>query len=154
MKYNLQFFSYNNFYTSTHNSGNKSQTQKSDTKGVQSSPKIMSLWNRAIQSNKALLLDELGFGPDALLKKVEEFESQSQATVYSYPALILSSDDGPGSSSVQVFEKGPQDYGGDEGSGSEYDYDSDLDDSYEGVESSVHLGSLPVDLIAKQLDDF
>lgn len=111
---------------------------------------MMSLWNRAIESNKALLLDELGLGPDALLEKVEEFESKSQATVHSYPALILLSEDGPGRSSVQEFEEGSQDYGGDESYDSEYDDENDIDDSFEGVDSSVPLGSLPVDLIAKQ----
>ncbi|KAK2985340.1 LOW QUALITY PROTEIN: hypothetical protein RJ640_028654, partial [Escallonia rubra] len=47
---------------------------------VSSSPKMMSLWKCAIESSKALLLDEICLGPYALLKKVEEFESSSQAT--------------------------------------------------------------------------
>lgn len=134
-------------------SGNIGLAHKSDAKRVLSSPKMMFLWNRAIESNKALLLDELGLGPDALLEKVEEFESKSQATVHSYPALILFSEDGPGRSSVQEFEEGSQDYGGDESYGSEYDDENDIGDSFEGVDSSVPLGSLPVDLIAKQLSD-
>ena len=54
----------------------------------------MSLWERAIESNKALLLDEMTLGPDALLEKVEEFEGMSLATEHSCEAVVLSSEDG------------------------------------------------------------
>nr|GLL44576.1 CRS2-associated factor 2, chloroplastic [Ipomoea trifida] len=68
-------------------SGSSSEVQKQDT-GIQSmSPRMMSLWQRAVDSGTAMLLDEINLGPDDLLKKVEEFESSSQATQHSYPAL-------------------------------------------------------------------
>lgn len=98
---------------------------------VRTSPKMMSLWKRAIESSKALLLDEIGLGPDDLLKKVEEFESTSQAIEHSYPALILSSEDEP--------------------QREDYDEDYDESDLFEEIDSSVPLGSLPVDKIAKKL---
>ncbi|KAK0597483.1 hypothetical protein LWI29_025801 [Acer saccharum] len=69
---------------------------------VRLSPKMMSLWKRAIESSKALLLDEINLGPDDLLKKVEEFENISQATEHSYPALVLSSEDGTSSSTTTL----------------------------------------------------
>jgi hypothetical protein len=55
------------------------------------SPKMLSLWRNAIDSSKALLLDELELDlcPDLLLKRVEDFESTSQAMEQSYPALIV-----------------------------------------------------------------
>nr|GMD79404.1 CRS2-associated factor 2, chloroplastic [Ipomoea batatas] len=71
-------------------SGSSSEVQKQDT-GIQSmSPRMMSLWQRAVDSGTAMLLDEINLGPDDLLKKVEEFESSSQATQHSYPALVES----------------------------------------------------------------
>ncbi|TQD81379.1 hypothetical protein C1H46_033097 [Malus baccata] len=120
---------------------------KPDAKTVITSPKMMSLWKRSIDSNKALLLDELGLDPDALLKKVEEFDSVSQATEHSYPALIVSSEDGSGSS-VQVFEEDQRDpyseY--DDYIDNDYDNESDDDEFYES--DSIPMGSLPVDVIA------
>lgn len=104
---------------------------KPDTKTAMTSPKMMSLWKRSIDSNKALLLDELDLDPDALLKKVEEFEGVSQATEHSYPALIVSSEDGT-SSSVQVFEEVPQSdpYSEYDDYSDNYDYESDDDDAF------------------------
>lgn len=127
----------------------KVDSLKSDTKTVDSSPKMMSLWKRAIESNKALLLDEIDLGPDDLLMKVEEFETISQATVHSYPALIVSNEDGPGGSEAED-EEGSQD----EYYTSDYDDDYYVNESFEEMDdSSVPLGSLPVDLLAKQLSD-
>lgn len=124
---------------------------KPDAKTVITSPKMMSLWKRSIDSNKALLLDELDLDPDALLKKVEEFDSVSQATEHSYPALIVSSEDGSGSS-VQVFEEDQRDpyseY--DDYIDNDYDNESDDDEFYES--DSIPMGSLPVDVIAEKLD--
>uniref|UniRef100_A0A5B7BT68 CRM domain-containing protein n=1 Tax=Davidia involucrata TaxID=16924 RepID=A0A5B7BT68_DAVIN len=128
---------------------------KSDTKTVSSSPRMMSLWKRAIESSKALLLDEIDLGPDALLKKVDEFEDMSQATEHSYPVLVSSSEDGTGSSRTE-YEGGPrdEDYGEDETySYNDVDDDEDdeyyISDSFDGMESSVPLGSLPVDSITR-----
>lgn len=112
---------------------------------------MISLWERAIESNKALLLDEknLDLGPDDLLKKVEEFDGVSQATEHSYSALVLSSEDGTRCSMAE----GEVDFQSDN-----YDED-DLypeDDIYYDTDSSdldatVPLGSLPVDEIAEKL---
>ncbi|XP_008221844.1 PREDICTED: CRS2-associated factor 2, chloroplastic [Prunus mume] len=125
---------------------------KPDTKTVMTSPKMMSLWKRSIDSNKALLLDELDLDPDALLKKVEEFEGVSQTTEHSYPALIVSSEDGT-SSSVQVFEEIPQSdpYSEYDDYSDNYDYESDDDDAFYDSDS-IPLGSLPVDVIVEELD--
>ncbi|KAK9935316.1 hypothetical protein M0R45_022423 [Rubus argutus] len=108
-------------------------SSKSDTKTVISSPKMMSLWKRSIDTNKALLLDELDLDPDALLKKIEEFEGISQATEHSYPALILSSEDGT-SSSIQVYEEVPRRM------------------ALIANTKKFPPGSLPIDVIAEKLD--
>ena len=47
----------------------------SDAKIVSSSPKMMLLWKHALESNKAILLDEIDLGPDAILRKVEKLKS-------------------------------------------------------------------------------
>ena len=118
---------------------------------MRTSPKMMSLWRRAIESSKALLLDEIDLGPDALLKKVEEFEGISQATEHSYPALILSSKDGTsGSMAESEDDSQTEGYGEDDiYSDDDDDYENCDSDSLEEVDSSVPLGSLPVDLIAE-----
>ena len=122
----------------------------SDAKIVRSSPKMMSLWNHALESNKAVWLDVIDLGPNVLLRKVEEFEGISQATEHSYPALVMSSEDGS-SSSISTFEDDshsdffPED---DVFSDDEY-YDSE---SFEELETSAPPGSLPIDLIAEKLD--
>lgn len=113
----------------------------------------MSLWNRAIESNQALLLDDLGLGPDALLKKVEEFERMSQATVHSFPALIVPSEDFPGNQIEEPEEDSSLDDGDHQSYDSEYDDESDINDSFDGMESSAPLGSLPIDLITEQFSD-
>ncbi|KAA8529598.1 hypothetical protein F0562_034302 [Nyssa sinensis] len=140
---------------------NNTDFHKSETKTVSSSPKMMSLWKRAIESSKALVLDEIDLGPDALLKMVEEFEDMSQVTEHSYPVVVLSSEDGTGSSRT-MHEGGPRDENyGEDGT---YGYDDDdedededdeyyINDSFDGKESSVPLGSLPVDLMTTQLSE-
>lgn len=121
-----------------------------DTKMVISSPKMMSLWKRAIESSKALLLNEIALGPDALLEKVEEFGGMSLATEHSREAVVLSSEDGSVSSMAEL----------EDGSYYSEDFDSEndiySDDEYydesalEKVDSSIPLGSLPVDRIARE----
>ena len=96
----------------------------------------MSLWKRAIESSKALLLDEINLGPDALLKKVEEFEGISQATEHSYPAIILSSEDGT-SSSMAESEDDHQSEGYDE---DDIYNDSDDDESWMKTTGSLYGG--------------
>ncbi|KAF9612301.1 hypothetical protein IFM89_038871 [Coptis chinensis] len=113
---------------------------------------LISLWKRALESSKALLLDEITLGPDALLEKVEEFEDKCQAKEHSYPALILSTEDNasPKTDCQNNFEFEIHD------SNDENDPDVDENEEYdgdllEGTESSVPCGSLPVDSLAEQL---
>ncbi|XP_022956896.1 CRS2-associated factor 2, chloroplastic [Cucurbita moschata] len=113
---------------------------------IKTSPKMKLLWEKAIDSNKALLLNEIGLAPDDLLEKVEEFERISQATEHSYPALIMSSED-DSSSPDDNLESQDRD---------ESNYSSDDDEDREGdlfdiVNPTVPMGSLPVDIIAKKL---
>ncbi|XP_017219909.1 CRS2-associated factor 2, chloroplastic isoform X1 [Daucus carota subsp. sativus] len=139
-------------HDTTANGMNRSD-QESGSRKVQLSPKMMSLWSRAIESNQAMVLDDLGLGPDALLEKVEEFERTSQATVHSFPALILPSEDVSGNRNEGPEEESSLDDGGYQSYDSEYDDDSDINDSFDGMDSSAPLGSLPIDLIAKQFSD-
>lgn len=127
-----------------------------DVNKVISSPKMTSLWERAIQTSKALLLNDLNLSPDDLLKRVEEFEGITQATEHSYPALVLSSERATGSS-VAAYEDGStsqsEDYGEDGfpfGDSDEYD-DFCEDDPFEEADWSAPLGSLPVDRLTEKL---
>lgn len=106
------------------------------------SPRMMSLWQRAVDSGTAMLLDEINLGPDDLLKKVEEFESSSQATQHSYPALVLSSKDTREAK-----------YEDDESEDDEYEEDDDFDDEDLISESPLPWGSLPIDSMVKQFSD-
>lgn len=118
---------------------------------VSSSPRMMSLWKRALESNKALLLTETDLGPDALLEKVEEFEGMTQAAEHSYPALVISGQD---RTSYPVAEDKENDEFDDWSGDEEYDEIEEYgDDPFEEAESPGPLGSLPVDLIAKRLHD-
>ncbi|XP_030472019.2 CRS2-associated factor 2, chloroplastic [Syzygium oleosum] len=127
-----------------------------DVKKVISSPKMTSLWERAIQSSKALLLDELNLSPDDLLKKVEEFEGITQATEHSYPALVLSSERATGSS-VAAYEDDStsqsEDYSEDGFPFRDNDEYDDIceNDPFEEADWSTPLGSLPVDRLTEKL---
>ena len=108
---------------------------------------MLSLWRRAIDTSKALLLDEIDLGPDALLEKVEEFEGLSQVTEHSYPAIVLSGgEDGTGRSGAdpEGLHKENQSenaiYGQDDGDGENDGDEYYLSDLFEGAESSVPLG--------------
>ncbi|XP_073299813.1 CRS2-associated factor 2, chloroplastic [Primulina huaijiensis] len=107
----------------------------SGAKSVNSSPKMMFLWQRAITSGKASVLDEIDLTLDDILSKVEKFDITSRAIEHSYPAIIYSNIE-----HVKYLK----------------DNNHREDDDYDNVEveeSSFPLGSLPVDLIAKQLSD-
>lgn len=122
------------------------KSDKPETKIVTSSPKMMSLWKGALDSSKAVLLDEIDVGPDELLRKVEEFERISQVTEHSYPALVSSSDP------ISPFEDNNS---GEEEPFSDNDFEDDVyydSDSFEEVDTSVPRGSLPIDLIVEELD--
>ncbi|KAI3452711.1 hypothetical protein Pfo_009375 [Paulownia fortunei] len=136
-------------------SGDRSRVANiSDAKSVSSSPKMMSLWQRAIESGKASVMDEIDLSPDELLSKVEEFESTSQAMEHSYPAMIYSIREGSSTSKARedndLEDKG---YREDDSYDDQYDDKYYINDSFDAVESSVPLGSLPIDLVAKQLSD-
>lgn len=120
-----------------------------DIRTVRTSPKMLSLWKRALESNKAILLDEINLGPDALLKKVEEFEGISQATEHSYPALIVTGEDGT-SSSMAEFDELPRNDDDDDDDFVD-DHDEENDDVYYDSDSSLPLGTLPIDVIANKL---
>ncbi|XP_072955393.1 CRS2-associated factor 2, chloroplastic [Typha angustifolia] len=123
-----------------------------------SSPKMLSLWKRAIDSSKALLLDGAELSPDSLLKQVEEFDGTSQAAEHSYPALILPSGEVP-----EVINSGSKDksqmdmvYSHNEQCEEMNENDTEPSDSggfgsLEDVESVVPFGSLPIDSIAERL---
>lgn len=110
----------------------------------------MSLWKRALESNKAVLLDETDLGPDALLERVEEFERITQATEHSYPAIVHSGEDRTLTSEAEdkIFKDDEEfhDYSTDD-----EDFEDYGDDLFEKAESPGPLGSLPVDLIVERL---
>ncbi|RYR65139.1 hypothetical protein Ahy_A03g011116 isoform B [Arachis hypogaea] len=124
---------------------------------VNTSPKMLSLWKRAIESSKALLLDEFNLGPDALLEKVEEFEGVSRAMEHSYPALILSNEN-DAKGSIASFEDDIEDsYSSQDGLATEDERDVDNDDDFleddlfDVVDSSAEPGSLPIDFVVNKL---
>lgn len=117
----------------------------------------MSLWNRAIESSKAVLLDDINVGPDALLEKVEEFERISQATEHSYPAFISSSEDGAKGSINTDFEDtySSNDFSAEDDDDDyefeEYDDHDEDGSSNDVVDSLAPPGSLPIDSITEKL---
>ncbi|XP_061353595.1 CRS2-associated factor 2, chloroplastic isoform X2 [Gastrolobium bilobum] len=130
------------------NTGETDDNQcKHDGNMVNTSPKMLSLWKRAIESCKALLLDEFNLGPDALLEKVEEFDAISQATEHSYPAFTLCNENDSYSSDNLPTEE-------DEDDDDDYDnyHDDEDDELYDIVDTSAQPGSLPVDSIIKKLN--
>lgn len=138
-------------------------SDRSASKKEASSPKMVSLWKRAIDSCKAFLLDETELSPDSLLQRVEEFEGMSQAVEHSYPALILPSGEESDVStathdarfkteSENVHNKGGDEFVERDAYDEDYeDFEHDTTSSFEEVESSVPLGSLPVDSPAERL---
>ena len=140
------------------------KANNADSETMRTSPKMLLLWKRAIESNKAMLLDEIDLGPDDLLKKVEEFEGVSQATEHSYPALILSGEDGISGSVDESEEDVSLSYSSGEADiSSNYDNDDDDflddyndeddDDLYYDSDSSLPMGSLPIDsVVAKKIN--
>ncbi|KAL1194142.1 CRS2-associated factor 2 [Cardamine amara subsp. amara] len=117
----------------------------SDPNTTISSPKMISLWKRALESSKAVILEELDLGPDDLLNKVEEFEGTSQAAEHTYTALVLSSSDGSAEGYVNDKDQSEE-------------YYSDIDDDFndecsddESLDPVGPVGSLPVDRIVSKL---
>ncbi|GAB2280484.1 CRS2-associated factor 2 [Dionaea muscipula] len=117
-----------------------------------SSPRIMSLWKHALESSKALLLEETILDPDALWAKVEEFEGMTVAS--------QQHGRGPAAEHADHFlvgkiSDGNDGYSDDDGNDiysddDEYDDISD-DDLLEQAGDFFPLGSIPVDDLAKRL---
>lgn len=105
---------------------------------MSSSPKMISLWKRAIELGKAILLDEIDLGPDDLLRKVEKFENIPQATEHSYPAVILSSEEGA-NNRMSAFEDGSLGESfGEDGTDTDDEYEEDDyydSDSFEEIDA-------------------
>ncbi|XP_060169628.1 CRS2-associated factor 2, chloroplastic isoform X2 [Lycium barbarum] len=140
-------------YTSER-SGTAKDSSKAVTKTGSSSPRMMSLWKNAIDSGKALLLDNVDLKPNDLLNKVEEFESISQAIEHTYPALVLSSKRVAEQS--KLIWKGSSDDDNDsddEISDDDHEDKYYMNNSFEALESTVPKGLLPVDLIVKEFSD-
>ncbi|XP_020590779.1 CRS2-associated factor 2, chloroplastic isoform X2 [Phalaenopsis equestris] len=134
--------------TSTNDDGTSSYSAEEDDSDGESkfmkavsSPKMMSLWKRALELNKALLLEETDLTPDSLLQIVEEFEGISSQAAE------------PGISSD--LDDTEAEYGNNGNNGNQVEddeeYDQGSNEFCEELESSVPFGSLPVDLIAERL---
>lgn len=125
---------------------------KSERKTLISSPKMMSLWKRAIETNKARLLEEIALAPDDLLEIVEEFDGLSQATEHSYPAQIFTKNDDATTSWAEYGNIRGEDHSKGEYYSDDNDYDNEyyVSGSHDEIGSSVPRGSLPVDFIATQ----
>ena len=118
---------------------------------------MMSLWKCAIESNKALLLDETDLGPDALLEKVEAFEGMTQAAEHSYRAQLVSGEDGTNLIATNKVSRDDEDFDDwpigddDDDDDDEEEFEDYSNDPFEDAEPAGPLGSLAVDLIAKRL---
>ncbi|XP_047180083.1 CRS2-associated factor 2, chloroplastic [Vigna umbellata] len=142
------------FTGNSENSGetDDNQTNHGDNNVVNTSPKMLSLWKHAIESSKALLLDEYDLGPDCLLERVEEFEIASQALEHSHPAFSMSVKENDPEASTANFENSysSEDFPAEEEDEEDYDdYHDDEDDDV--VDTSAQPGSLGIDMIVKKL---
>ncbi|KAK7386787.1 hypothetical protein VNO78_27123 [Psophocarpus tetragonolobus] len=119
------------------NSGETDDSQsKHDDNNVNTSPKMLSLWKRAIESSKAMLLNDFNLGPDALLEKVEEFETISQALEHSHPAFSLPSEENDTQGSTANFE----DSNSSDGFPTKEDKDEDEDEENNTQGSTANFG--------------
>ncbi|GMH31129.1 hypothetical protein Nepgr_032972 [Nepenthes gracilis] len=89
---------------SGNSNGDFHELNGSNLKSMTSSPRTMFLWKRALESSRALFLEDTELDPDALLKMVEEFEGMTYSIEHSYPAIILSSEDNTISSASESKE--------------------------------------------------
>uniref|UniRef100_A0A1J3CQC0 CRS2-associated factor 2, chloroplastic n=1 Tax=Noccaea caerulescens TaxID=107243 RepID=A0A1J3CQC0_NOCCA len=117
----------------------------SDPNTVISSSKMISLWKRALESSKAVILEELDLSPDDLLEKVEEFQGTSQAAEHTYTALVL-----PGNDGAEDYVEDEDEDRSEEYSDIEDDFDDESSDD-ESLEPVGPVGSLPVDMIVRKL---
>ncbi|XP_066314288.1 CRS2-associated factor 2, chloroplastic isoform X2 [Miscanthus floridulus] len=126
-------------------------------------PKMFKLWKSAVDSSLALLLDDAeanDLAPDSLLTLVEEFSVTSQAAEHSFPALLVTNGEvNTESLSAEYINDEPETsiFGNEEGRQLEQSPDLCDDehfelDMFERLESSVPLGSLPIDSMIEQLN--
>lgn len=150
------------------NTGQSSASTSDTAPGIEIiSPKMFSLWKRAVESSQALLLDDIDLTPDSLLEKIEHFEGLSQAISHSYDALILPTSKDPEGSKyssegrfrLEASDVSYDEFGRENKNGEDHynydksDYDSDDAYDHDEIEHSVPFGSLPVDSIAKRLGE-
>lgn len=124
-------------------------------------PKMFKLWENAVDSSLALLLEDTeanNLTPDSLLKRVEEFSVASQAVEHSFPALLVTdSEVNMESLSAEYIndESETSIAGNKEGQLEQSPLHEDENfelDMLERLESSAPLGSLPIDTMIKQLN--
>ena len=124
---------------------------------------MFKLWKSAVDSSLALLLDDAeanDLTPDSLLTLVEEFSVTSQAAEHSFPALLVTNGEvNTESLSAEYINDEPETSiaGNEEGRQLEQSPDVCDDehfelDMFERLESSVPLGSLPIDSMIEQLN--
>ncbi|CAO2180073.1 unnamed protein product [Urochloa humidicola] len=124
--------------------------------------KMFKLWESAVDSSLALLLDEAEANhltPDSLLTRVEEFSVTSQAVEHSFPALLVASReaDTESLSAEYINDESETSIAGNEEDQLEQTPDLSSDEHFEldmleRLESSVPLGSLPIDTMIEQLN--
>jgi hypothetical protein len=126
-------------------------------------PKMFKLWKSAVDSSLALLLDDAeanDLTPDLLLTLVEEFSLTSQAAEHSFPALLVTNGEVNTESLSAEYKNDDEsetriagnDEGQDEQSPDLCDDEHFELDMFERLESSVPLGSLPIDSMIEQLN--
>ncbi|KAK4791045.1 hypothetical protein SAY86_031458 [Trapa natans] len=135
---------------SVHEKPFKDRVDTDDDETLITSPRMMSLWKRALESGKALLLDDTDINPDDILKRVEEFAGLSQAAEHTFPAYILSGGKTTDGSAKDGSEtEGFSEYGSSSDE-SEYEDGAYYSDLSEKTELDVSLGELPVDRLVKK----
>lgn len=125
-------------------------------------PKMFKLWKSAVDSSLALLLDDAeanDLTPDSLLTLVEEFSVTSQAVEHSFPALLVTNGEvnTESLSAEYINDESETSIAGNEDGQLEQSPDLCDDehfelDMFERLESSVPLGSLPIDSMIEQLN--
>jgi hypothetical protein len=124
---------------------------------------MFKLWKSAVDSSLALLLDDAeanDLTPDSLLTLVEEFSVTSQAVEHSFPALLVTNgevnteslsaeyiNDDESETSIAGNEEGQLEQSPDLCGDEHFELDM-----LERLESSVPLGSLPIDGMIEQLN--
>ncbi|PAN30962.1 hypothetical protein PAHAL_5G384100 [Panicum hallii] len=127
-------------------------------------PKMFKLWKSAVDSSLALLLDDAeanNLTPDSLLTRVEEFSITSQAVEHSFPALVVANHEvnTESISAEYINDESETSIAAGNQEENQLEQSPDLSndeqfelDMLERLESSVPLGSLPIDTMMEQLN--